>query len=168
MTMTAVDICNLALSRIGNSIPVVTITGTTSTNQEAVCKLLYPIVRDLVLRDAPWECAQKSAALAGSTTGPQGWALQYDYPSDCARVLKIMGTSSPRVDEPQPFEIINSGSARKIATNQASAVARYTMLVTDPSLFDHTFINALAYYLAAELAMPLSASPDAAKTALAN
>lgn len=167
MTMTAVDICNLALSRIGNSIPVVTITGTTTTNQEAVCKLLYPIVRDLVLRDAPWECAQKSATLAGAATGPQGWAYQYTYPSDCAKVLKVMGTASPRVDEPQPFEIIVVSGVRKICTNQAAAVARYTALITDPAEFDQTFINALAYYLASEVAMPLSASPDAAKASLA-
>lgn len=158
---TAVDICNLALVRIGQSVQITSITSPT-TNEERLCALVYPIARDFVLREAPWNFATKTAALAGSTTGPALWAYQYDYPSDCIRVLKVLGGTSPRVDEPQPFEVFNSGSARKIATNQASASARYTMQVTDPTLFDTQFISALAMYLASELAVSLSQSPDTA------
>jgi hypothetical protein len=160
---TALDICNLALARLGSTKTVADITGTSTTNEEALCKLLYPIARDYVLREAPWNFALKTAALAGSTTGPSHWTYQYDYPSDCIRVVKVLGGTSPRVDEPQPFEVFNSGSARKIATQQASAYAQYVMQVTDPTLFDSQFISALAMYLASELSVSLSASPDTAE-----
>jgi hypothetical protein len=160
MATTALDICNLALARIGSSKTVADITGTSNSNEEALCKLLYPLARDYVLREAPWNFALKTASLAGSTTGPQLWAYQYDYPSDCIRVVKVLGGTSPRVDEPQPFEVFNSGSARKIATNQASAYAQYIMQVTDPAIFDPQFISALAMYLGAELSVALSQSPD--------
>ena len=160
MATTALDICNLALAKVGASIQVTDITGTPTSNEAALCKLMYPLSRDFVLREAPWNFATKTAALAGSTTGPSHWAYQYDYPSDCIRLLKVLGTTSPRVDEPQPFEVFNSGTAKKIATNQASASARYTMQVTDPGLFDFQYIQALATYLAAELSVALSRSPD--------
>jgi hypothetical protein len=69
------------------------------------------------------------------------------------------------VDEGQPFSVIGTGTARKVVTNQGSASIRYTMAVTDPTVFDQEFINALAWYLASQIAVALSASGDAAKAA---
>ena len=167
MARTAVDICNLALLRIGSSVAITSITSPTN-NEERTCAVLYPMARDFCLQDIQPTFSRKVASGSTATgTLPQGWAYIYTYPSDCLEVTKVYGTASPRVDEPQPFTVINLGTTIAIATNQASAVIEYVTQVTDPDLFDDDFVSALGYYLASELSMPISSSADGAKAQLA-
>jgi hypothetical protein len=158
-------ICNLALIRLGGT-RVIAADGEASTEYR-VANALYPTARDFVLAAAPWEFATLRASLSGQTTGPSNWAYQYDLPANALNVLRVLPAvgASPRKDEPIPFQVFGTGTAVKIATNEASATAEYVKQVTDTTLFDlyPAFKNALVCYLASEMAVGLRATPEVAK-----
>lgn len=161
-----ISIINLALMRIGSTVPMVAEADT--TNEARVANLLYTRCRDYVLTAYPWEFATKRAALAGQATSTSTlWAYSYTYPADCLKARRVLGAAaSPRRDEPIPFQVLNTGSAIVILTNEATASLEYTVSVTDPTLFDPVYESALGYYLASELALGLRAKPETAKGAL--
>lgn len=163
MALSSVGICNLALSRIGISATISSLTDTNS--QEAVsCNAIYATMIDAVLRDFAWPFADAYAELGlvhdsseDDVAWANRWLYAYRYPSDCIRALTIeVGdrTSTTRV----PFELSNDASGRLILTDQDDAVLRYTKRFTDPAHFDPSFASALAWRLAMELAPPLSRS----------
>lgn len=148
-----VQICNMALGRIGQA----TISSLSEQSEEATqCNLFYGPMRDHVLREYPWNFATRRAALATlSVTAPPDWDYVYAYPADCLQARVIMPTV--RGQASPPFSIgSTSDGKRVIYADTAEAYLIYTAKVTDPNLFDWSFINALAYRLAAEIVMPLT------------
>lgn len=159
-----VQICNMALMRIGCGINIASLTeGSTEAN---ACALFYEHCRDFALRDYPWPFASRRVAL-GLLTGDAAtnWAFKYAYPSDCLQAREIVGAYNPRNDEKIPFEVANEGTSRVIYTNQEDAELLYTVRVEDTNLFDPIFVSALASLLASELVMPLSMNPTLAVNA---
>ena len=57
MPLSVVDICNVALTRIGSTQRITAITPPFNTNEAAQCALFYPQCRDELLRDFPWPWA---------------------------------------------------------------------------------------------------------------
>ena len=168
-----VEICNLALTRIGagsiNSL-------TEGSAQSIACGLLFGPSRDALLRQVPWRFATARQVLALlSDDPPPEWTYGYQKPSDClaARYIEPTGplvphgaiyphscywaecvptgsavTSIPTV-ETAAFEIRGS----TVYTHQPDAVLIYTRRVEDPTQFDPLFVEALSYKLGAELAI---------------
>jgi len=153
-----VDICNFALSHIGAS---ATIASLTEQSEEAFhCNLLYANTRDSVLRAHPWGFAKRHVALS-DIGSPQGnWSYRYAYPNDCIYAREILQTTTG--GDPIDFEVGlgDSFNARTINTNQKQATLIFTYKVTNTLAFDPTFINALSWLLAANLAMPLTRDKD--------
>jgi len=162
---TVVSICNMALARIGISTFISSMTE--ASNEARVCSLFYEEARDFVLRDRPWNFAKKRVVLADAGAPPAEWGFKYTYPSDCLKTRYIVpaGLRNPRNDQRVQFEVANENGQRVIYTNQEAAELVYTYRVTDPTLFDPMFSSVLAYRVASEVAMPLSAKPDLAKAA---
>jgi hypothetical protein len=162
---TVINICNMALARIGVSSYISSLTE--ASNEARNCSLFYEPMRDFVLRDHNWNFATKRVLLADAGTPASNWAYKYTYPSDCLKVRKIVspGIRNPRNDQRVAFEVANDNGQRVIYTNQAQAELIYTVRVTDPTLFDPMFTSALAYILASEIAMPLSVQPAVADQA---
>jgi len=149
-----VDICNLALSHIGAS---ATISSLTEQSEEAFhCNLLYAEIRDSVLRAHPWGFATRHLALSDVGTPPGNWSYRYAYPNDCLYAREILQTNTAL--DPVKFEIAlgDAYNARVILTDQKSATLIYTYQTTNTLVFDPLFTNALAWRLAAEIAMPLT------------
>lgn len=167
-----VGICNLALSNIrAKSINALT----ESSIEAQQCNLKYAQARDFLLRDTPWQFATKTVALALRTDEPLGWVYGYQYPSDALKVQYVTGDFAfknqsaegvgfrDRHDvwfiEPEKtvaYEInLMSDNNRAILTDQKEAYAVYTARVTDPNLYDPQFIEALSWYLSAQLAVPI-------------
>lgn len=155
-----VTICNLALSHLGAA----TINSLDDLTKEGrACKLHYAAARDFVLRDHPWNFATRREYLALLAEDPPvGWSYAYAYPSDCHQARRIWQETQQL--KPTPFEVMRGANGRVIATNEGGAVLEYTAKITDPSQFDAMFINALSYYLATELAMPITKSPQVGQT----
>ncbi|EAM8673219.1 hypothetical protein BL252_06585 [Salmonella enterica] len=164
-----IEICNIALSRIGNSR---SINSLNEASKEAdVCSLHFDSCRDAILADADWNFAIKRVALADTGNPPPDWSYAYTYPTDCMRCIEIMqpGIRNPPLEAMKPQYVIGSddtGTGKLIFTDQPSAWLKYVSLVTDVNMFDPTFRDALAWRLAAEIAMPLTAIADLGNNAL--
>jgi len=158
-----VDICNLALSHIGAS---ATISSLTEQSEEAFhCNLLYADARDALLRAFPWGFATRHLALSDVGSPPGNWSYRYSYPNDCLFAREILQTTSG--GDPIDFEIAlgDAYNAKVILTNQESANLIYTYKATNTLVFDPLFIVALAWRLASEIAMPLTRDEKRMKNA---
>lgn len=161
MAVSVVQICNMALARIGISDQIASLTE--SSNEATQCNLFYEPTRDRVLRDHQWPFARKYQALALiEEADEQAWADQwsyaYRYPSDCLMIHRITTAYGRRPDESIPFEVGQDDAGRVVYTDQEDAVIVYTRRVTDTSHFDPMFVSALAWLLAVDIALPLAAS----------
>lgn len=163
-----VQICNIALSRVGQSQRIDSL-GEQSAAAEQ-CTLHYELCRDEVLRDFPWPFAEARVVLADIGSPPTNWCYRYRYPTDCiqARYLVVSGTEQPRSDQRIPFKVVHADGGRAIVTNQEAAELVYTKRVEDTTYFDPLFTSALAWRLAGELAMGLVVNPDLYTAAIQN
>ncbi|HWV38853.1 MAG TPA: hypothetical protein VN033_10305 [Vulgatibacter sp.] len=162
MALSEVAICNVALARIGVSAPISSLD---EASAEATnCKTLYAPARDTVLAAAPWPFATRRALLAevAAPSDPPyadtstGWAHRYALPVDCLVAREVWsGQRNPL--ERVPFAVEFGGLGRVLLTDQADAQLIYTAKVVDPASFDPGFDDALAWHLAADLALPLKA-----------
>ena len=162
-----VDVYNMAAARIGvfdNAIA----SATESSKIVRLLNFFYDGMVDYVLQDFPWRFAERRVALSSLGTPPSNWAYRYAYPSDCvaARYIVYPGIRNIRADQMIPFQVGTDGTAREIYCDLEDAELVYTSRVTDLNLWGSLAVSALAYRLASELAMPMSAKPDIADSAL--
>jgi hypothetical protein len=149
-----VDICNLALSHIGAS---ATISSLTEQSEEAFhCNLLYADTRDTLLRAHPWGFATRHLALSDVGSPPGNWSYRYSYPNDCLFIREILQVTDN--GDPIEYEVALSDAynSRVILTNQESATLIYTYKATNTLVFDPMFVTSLAWKIASEVAMPLT------------
>ncbi len=176
-----VDICNLALLRLGTRSSISALTeGSTEAN---ACALVYPVARDTLLAQHRWGFATRRAALADLGNPPDGWRFRYGYPTDClharrVRPPKAAGGGAWEDDWPGRggrhairFEVSGdqdgSGNPIKvILTNQPEAELVYTARITAAAQFDAGFVEALSWMLAAELAVTLTGDTAVAQACL--
>jgi hypothetical protein len=177
-----VDIANMALGLCGaRSV----ITAFTEPNPEAAqCSIWYDKDRLFILRAHRWNFARKQDTMTLLATAPgvgnqpqtnlpwpfMPWAYSYEYPADCVQFQLILpiyngtnwqGYMAPNSQSPVRFKVSSTLNAsnqtiRAIFTNQNPAIGAWTQDITNPDLFDSQFTEALAYRLAASLAIPLS------------
>lgn len=143
-----IQICNRSLVQIHAG----TITSLNDDSEEArFCSILYPQVRDEVLRAHPWNFALDEEELTQDTTAPlTEFRYRYRLPDRCIRVLKINSTARYKI------------KGRYLHTNESGVIIEFISRVTDTTTFDALFVAALATRLAAVLAYPISGSSDRA------
>ena len=152
-----VDIFNLALMRLG-AMPVLS-PDDVSKRGEAL-RSVYDLVRDVVLRDHPWNFATRRASLARLTEAPLfGFAYAYQLEDTVLRVLGLLSADSGIIDPTLAYAV----EGRQLLTDQASASIKYIERITNPQLFDSRFCSALASRLASEVALQLTGSPGIKK-----
>jgi hypothetical protein len=159
MASSEVAICNMALGRVGISIFIDALNE--NTQAAKVCNIFYGSCRDTALADGNWNFATKRVALADLGTPPTNWLYRYALPTDClaARYLTIEGSRNPLAKNRVAFEVAEEDNVRVLYTDQEEAELVYTKRQENPNLFSPPFISALAWLLASEIAMPLSAAP---------
>jgi len=168
-----IEVCNLGLSNVrGGSIN----SFTEGSVQAQLCKLKYPILRDRCLREIPWQFNHKIRALAPVTTDIFNWAYAYQYPTDCLKINRLIGSFeelpvgssdvasrvldsrviSLREQRRQiPYEVFNFDDNKILGSDQSELRIDFNAKVTDPNLFSDDFIMALSHLLASELAIPI-------------
>lgn len=141
-----VDIFNKALDKLGHS-PITSVDdGTKAAN---LCSRNWPMVRDEVLRDHPWNFAVRRATLASETTAPVwGFSASFPFPDNCLRVLEVRDLST---DE---YQI----EGRAILADATVLYIRFTSRIEDPNEYDAQFVNAVATKLAFEMCESLTQS----------
>jgi hypothetical protein len=160
-----VDICNLALSHLGDTASVTSIDPPEGSAQAEHCARFYPIARDSLLEMHDWKFASKRALLAELTSETDAWDYAYAMPSDALRIISV--TASDADDDnassnligtysaqPYAIEVISTG-AMVIYTDQEDAAVRYTAYVTDSGKFSPLFTMTLSAILASLLAGPI-------------
>jgi hypothetical protein len=163
-----VQICNVALSRIGQSQRINALDEGSLASE--LCDLHYPLCVQQVLADGDWPFAEARVVLADIGTPPTNWEYRYAYPSDClkARRIAVPGMEIVPLKQRIPFKVINAVTGKAIVANWPEAELVYTADVTDTSLFPALFVSALAWRLAAELAIGLQARAENFSAAMGN
>lgn len=161
-----VDICNLALARIGEGANVTAIKPPDGSAEAAYCARFLPLARNALLEMHPWSWAQRRASLAdlsAAVTVPPTWRYAYAVPSNCVRILSIRdpNASYDEVGADYQTEIGDDvSSSRVVYANVVAPVMHYVDLVTDPTRFSPLFTMALTYELASMLAGVLIKGAD--------
>lgn len=139
---TIISICNSALLKLGAD----RITSLLENRRGAIlCNEQYDKMRQEVLRAHPWNFATARITIAPLVAAPVfEYDRQFQLPIDCLRVL---GTDDKILD----FKI----EGRVVLANVTELKIKYIKDITDASLFDACFSEALAARLAADLAYPL-------------
>jgi len=140
-----VDICNLALQRLGAK----TISSLSDDSTAArECNRVYAHARDSELRAHPWSFARDRTSLAADSTDPAfGYAKQYTLPSDYLRLLPTALQDD--------FQIENG----KILTDDTAPLKIvYIKRETDPNKFDQLFVDLLVARIARDLAEKITQS----------
>lgn len=180
-TQGVLDICNLALSHIGDTAKITSIDPPDGSTQAALCARFYPIARNSLLEMKYWSFATRRVALTAiENTWPE-WDYCYMVPPGVASIFAVLPaeatddystrfspTDSPGYFAnnipiiaagryaPQPFQVeVNTDGDQIILTDQADAVLRYCSLVTEPNHFTPLFSMALSWHLASMLAGPI-------------
>lgn len=171
MSVSQISIYNMALMRIGQDIGVAS--PTENSKARRVCDTFWDACRQSALREFPWSFATGFSALAPSVgTAPMGYAYSYLRPSDMLRLYAVIDVnglrtwvtalpalwcwpswnSDPHPSMPRvPFRILGDA----ILTDQPEAYGVFVRDVTDTTKFDALFVDALAWRLASEIALPM-------------
>lgn len=168
-----VEICNLALGNIRAA----SINSLDESSVEAqVCKQRYTLALETLLRAHPWRFSTRVEPLALEDWTPSEWNYAYTYPTSCLKALYLLPdkrvlsnrTAYYHLDLPEMRKVLgpvqyevgfNSDSNRKvILTDQEGAYLAYTSKQVDPNAFDPVFVEALSWYLASSIAIPIVGS----------
>jgi len=162
------DIYNLALSHIGQK-PVANTTDETQPEILA-CNTHFPSARDSVLaqiafpfNSAPIELVAHANIDSASIPG---WGCFYTYPASTLAVWEVYSSANATTAVEKDFEVryLPALSNKFICTDETSAYANTSYLVTDYTLWDDRFIEAVSFKLAASIAIPITGDKDLALT----
>ena len=163
--MNITDICNIALNLIGRG----SIASLDEDSEAArTCRLHYDMQRRILLRTYTWSFALRTDKLALLDVEVPGWEYAYAYPNDCVMARKIFNDENSWFtlgkNQKLTTDIVNiNDNSRALVCHQELAYLQYTVDVKDANLFSDDFAQALAYYLAAAIALPLTGSATIAQ-----
>lgn len=145
MNVSKVQICNMALGKIGvtEQITSLNVTEGQATPPEVVqCNLFYPLALGVVTRSHNWKTLSARKALSANSTSP---AFEYDYafdlPADFERLIEVYESDSDWTRE-----------GNQILTDDSSCSIKYLASPVGTANFDALFIDALVTVLASYLA----------------
>lgn len=151
-----VDICNLALARLGDNATVASIDPPEGSAQAEHCARFYPVARDSLLEMHAWKFATRRVLLAQLTTDTWNWSYAYAEPTGVLKLLAVLPASASSDADTQEYEAETDGNGTPIIlTDQEGASLRYVAHVTDTTVFSPLFVDALAWLLASYLAGPV-------------
>lgn len=146
------DICNLALSHLGDSATVTSIDPPEGSAQAEHCARFYPMARDLMLESHDWAFATRRADLALTGTAPDAWEYSYARPANCIKVVGVYPEDYAD-DDADGVDFVEENNL--IYTDAENASVRYLTRVTDTTKFPPGFVTALSWLLAHYLAGPI-------------
>lgn len=178
-----VQIWNLALGHLAQT-PVGS--DTEETPQAEALARVWDIARLAALSEIPWSFCTVKAELSelASFTPPENWIYGYQYPTNAVRVWKVYDpvllggfmspvSTPPVYPWPDTKKYLKTGSEfrvlydptlnkKAVCTNVEDAIGEYTYNLSDVTLYDAAFVDALGYKLAALIAMPMTGDTQVA------
>lgn len=145
---TPVDICNLALGRLGET-PIASIEDPESPKAEVMARW-YDQVRRETLREYVWNFCQGYRVLTRAGTGNANYDDKYDLPVDCVRVNAV---GDDRLNPITDFDIFE----RELhCSNGTSVPVWFNKDITTVSKMDPLFIKVFSIRLAMASAFELT------------
>lgn len=137
-----VTVCNSALLKVGAD-PISSLED--NTRESNICAAQYPILRDEVMRGAPWRFALQQIVLSIASGTPPAFAYTtaYDIPSNVLRVWIVNTQNWTQVGNQIFCDKPDGINCLCIVQN------------TDPTSWDAQFAEALSWRLAMEIALAL-------------
>ncbi len=151
-----VEICNLALSHLGQAAVVESVDPPDESFYAQLCVAFWPAAVDTLLENHAWGWATKTAALSLTTEQRPGWAYCFAAPSDCLRLWTV--ARDPHCLRQVAYERqagIVAVTPTVICANEPELYARYTTSELMPQSISPQFKLALSMHLAALLAGPI-------------
>ena len=108
-----VDICNLALSHLGDEASVASLDPPEGSAQAERCAQFYPIARDTLLESHDWGFAVRRTQLARLDVETWTWTFGYTRPSEALTLRAVLPSGASSDAETEPFEVetIDSGAS---------------------------------------------------------
>lgn len=145
------QICNTALSHLGNRGRVASISPVDGSAEADYCAAFFGLARNELLEMFDWTFARKRQTLALVTNPSSVWAYAYALPSDCLRARRIITGAGVTEEDSEPYNV----EGGVLLTNKQYAELIYTRPITDSGIFPPSFVTAMSYLLAAYLAGPI-------------
>lgn len=166
MAANKVEIYNGALFKIGHTKSIENVSE--ATNEARNCNKIYDRHRESILSMANWGFAKTFKTLAQTAgTPPVGWEYEYQYPSDCLRVIEIAKTAptDPKIPftSGHTYDSSTGQQKRVIWTNHPSAQLVFIRDVTNEGLFTPMFVQTLEHRMGVDLAKVMAKKTDVAK-----
>lgn len=163
-----IDICNLALSHIGQAADVSTIDPPENSIAAEYCARFYPMARDTLLESHAWDFALRREPLAMLKHDSKQWRFCYAVPAECLKILNILPETA--VNDTACLSVNHARETTAdghmiIWSDTGNAIARYIKRVDNSHLFTPSFTTALSWKLAAMLAGAIIKSDTGAQYA---
>ncbi len=168
--MTMLENANRALAETGTRSRLSVIDG--STTEGLYLGLLYPMLRDMMLRQGDYDWAMTQQGTVPVVIAGISWPFGYEYPADCVRIRQAVPLISS-TDDPRPAEWnIFFNNFGRIVVSKAELVSFiFTTNVCPEDIWDSQFTDAFIRLLSSALQMALvnrlEASEQVLKEALA-
>lgn len=152
---TAVDICNVALSKLGDEANISSISPPDDSVQANYCSTFYPIALVNALDKHSWRFATRRSLLASrANDAPEEWPYCFAVPSDLINLIKLSVPSVDARDIDYAIEVA-ADATQVLYTNVTPVTLQYVSSTVSPSLFPPSFVEYLAALLAHYLAGPI-------------
>lgn len=151
----AVDICNLALGRLGDSANISSIDPPDDSVQAHHCATFYPIALRQALDKHAWRFATRRAALSERTNeASDEWDHCYAVPSDFVSLVRVTSPGIDSIDLDYDIEIAADDKQVIYADVNPLALV-YVSSSVSSTLFSPSFVSYLSSLLAHHLAGPI-------------
>ena len=151
--VTKSEICNLALSRLGDKKTVENIDNPTTQTEKTFAKW-YDVTRRASLRKMMPNFARVREIWAKSNYTPAfGYKFAYDYRSDCVKILGIGNMDTPDTDY-----VVEGNYILSNGEYPDGLPVRYIKDIEDVGLFDDNFIELFSLQLAYNVAPEVTES----------
>ncbi len=154
-----VDICNLALQKIGEDKRIVALTDDTKAARELA--IAYPLQRDAELRRNRWKFCLARASIAADAAAPSPSVFLYQYalPADFLSLIELTDYRLPSPTEPEQYQFRTGSAGTMIETDLTAPLRiRYVAKITDTTRYDPLFVQALACSIAMQVCEPITQS----------
>jgi hypothetical protein len=160
---TKLELVNKALSLLGEGLLTSGQLTTPDDDTSRTVSAVYEMARKAVLRDCRPNCARQYAALVVALPAPVNvdFVEAFDLPADCLRALQVLaivdgaevvpGIGAPVVTR---WRVMNG---RHLLADETAVALEYVADIPETD-FDPLTDEAMAYYLAWQLAVPLTES----------
>ena len=159
--ITEVDICNIALTYLGDAATVSSIHPSEGSVQADHCARFYPISLREILERYPWSFATIRAEIPRLAIS--GGDYLYPYPSDCVRFVQLVNGAGQLIES----RIERRGAERVIVSRAEASHIVYVSSETPANMFPALFAEALAHLLASKLAGAMMAGSTGREASMA-